>query len=587
MGHSSGEESEISDSDIAEYKEMTCAKLRAGKMKVKHGEKTYRCPFCLGKKKQDYILKELLQHAKGIGVSPKHKAKVKATHLGLAMYLDRDLASLLETSLKPVVSPKDDTKYVWPWMGILVNVQTDLSGKEFVREGEDRLRSQFLQFRPLKVKIPGNSCAIIEFSKEWSRMEDAFSFENHFNKKRHGKTDWNKGNCRKDDLYGWLAGSDDYNSLGPIGEYLRKFGVLRSVGDLERERMQETDRHVLACYARRIDEVNGYMRELELKYSQNTMKLDRIMEEKDKFIEERDKKIQQMQEDAFINSRKIIEENRKLHKELENRRIELNQRSKQLEDLATKSTIDTQTLEAAKQKHAKDNDLLDLENLRQKKVDEELLELLEKQEKELKDVLNKQRELEEQLDLKQNLELEIEHLRGKLEVTKHMGTEEDTKLKEFNEILLKLKEKDEEMERIDSNYQSLIVKERMTTNEMNEAKQELINSLEEMSAPRSHIGVKRMGELDKKAFLAACKGKAAKDGHVESTLLCSKWEYEIKQPDWYPFKVKNIDGQDKQVVVEDDEKLQALKAEAGKEAHDVVVKAFLELIEYNGSGRYY
>ena len=64
-----------------------------------------------------------------------------------------------------------------------------------------------------------------------------------------------------------------------------------------------------------------------------------------------------------------------------------------------------------------------------------------------------------------------------------------------------------------------------------------------MSRVRSHIGVKRMGELDQKAFVAACKEKIADD--VKLALLCSKWEDEIRQPEWHPFKVINVDGEAK------------------------------------------
>ena len=67
-----------------------------------------------------------------------------------------------------------------------------------------------------------------------------------------------------------------------------------------------------------------------------------------------------------------------------------------------------------------------------------------------------------------------------------------------------------------------------------------------MSRGRSHIGVKRMGELDQKAFLAACKEKTAED--VKLALLCSKWEDEIRQPEWHPFKVINVDGEAKVLI---------------------------------------
>ncbi|XP_062211753.1 factor of DNA methylation 1-like [Phragmites australis] len=595
MDHSSAEESDISDSDIVEYKEMTCARLRAGKMKVKYGEKTFRCPFCPGKKKQDYNLKDLLQHATGMGAAPKREAKVKATHLGLAMYLEKDLASSLGKPLeivayKPKIPKNEEEKFVWPWMGIVVNLPSELKFEEFSRESEDRLRAQFSRFRPLQVTILANVkdqtlCAIIKFAKHWSGFNDASSFEKHFKVEKYGKVDWSKRNCRKDDLYGWLARFDDYNSPGPIGEHLRNNGVLRSVGDLEREGLQETDRRV-SCYARQIEETNKQMRELELKNNQNAMKLERMMEEKDRLVEEHNKKILKMQNAACQSSRKIIGENLRLHEELENRRKEIERRCKQLEDLATKSNIDGAKLEAAKEKNAKENGLLNLATQKQKEADKELLQLVQKQKEETDAALKKLTDLEMQLASKHKLELEIEQLRGKLEVMKHMGAEEDTKLKELDKLRETLEEKDAEMEDIDSLNQTLIIKERRTNDELEDAKKELISGLQKMSGARSVIGVKRMGELDQKAFLAACKEKTAKDDGKKLALLCSKWDGEIKQPGWHPFKIINVDGQAKEIIQEDDEKLQALKAELGEKAHDVVVKALLEMNEYNPSGRY-
>lgn len=300
MGHSSAEESDISDSEIGEYEEKTYTELQSRKMKVMHGERIFRCPFCPGKKKQDYNLKDLLQHASGIGAASKRKAKVKATHLALAQYLKNDLASSFESSMQLAIveqkPPKNEEEmFVWPWMGILVIVPTALKDENFVRESENRLRAQFSRFRPLQVTILWNSegqtdYAIVKFAKDWIGFKDSLAFEKHFKVEQYGQMDWNKRNCRRDDFYGWLARSDDYNSPGPIGEYLRKNGDLRSVGDLEREGLQETDRRV-AYFARQIEEKNKHLLELELKNNQNAMKLDRMMEEKDRLIEEHNKSL--------------------------------------------------------------------------------------------------------------------------------------------------------------------------------------------------------------------------------------------------------------------------------------------------------
>lgn len=64
----------------------------------------------------------------------------------------------------------------------------------------------------------------------------------------------------------------------------------------------------------------------------------------------------------------------------------------------------------------------------------------------------------------------------------------------------------------------------------------ILQALEQRSGDRSkmNFGVKRMGYLDQKAFRAACKNRIAEDDFdVEFTLLLSKWEDEIRQPEWY------------------------------------------------------
>jgi hypothetical protein len=81
--------------------------------------------------------------------------------------------------------------------------------------------------------------------------------------------------------------------------------------------------------------------------------------------------------------------------------------------------------------------------------------------------------LEEQLDEKQKLELDIEQLRGKLEVVKHMEGEGVDVKKRSEELTKQLDERMDAMEHLDELNQTLIIKERKTNDELQDAKKEL------------------------------------------------------------------------------------------------------------------
>lgn len=89
--------------------------------------------------------------------------------------------------------------------------------------------------------------------------------------------------------------------------------------------------------------------------------------------------------------------------------------------------------------------------------------------------MNKILQLEKQLDVKQKLEMEIEELKGKLEVMKHLGNEDDEsvqkKMKEMND---ELEEKVDNLDDLESLNQTLLTKERETNDELQEARKALM-----------------------------------------------------------------------------------------------------------------
>ncbi|CAL9163769.1 unnamed protein product [Musa hybrid cultivar] len=75
-----------------------------------------------------------------------------------------------------------------------------------------------------------------------------------------------------------------------------------------------------------------------------------------------------------------------------------------------------------------------------------------------------------------------------------------------------------------------------------------------------------MGELDDKPFLPACRQRFPRDdADFRAAMHCSKWQDELKNPDWHPFKIVTIDGNPQELIEEeDDEKLRSLKGGIGR-----------------------
>ncbi|KAL0721739.1 hypothetical protein Bca4012_036338 [Brassica carinata] len=132
----------------------------------------------------------------------------------------------------------------------------------------------------------------------------------------------------------------------------------------------------------------------------------------------------------------------------------------------------------------------------------------------------------------------------------------------------------------------------MANDEFQEARKEMIkfwNENEDLVSG-GEIRVKRMGHLDTKPFVLAVKkklrgGSRAKAG-IKAMELCSFWEGQVGDVHWYPFKVDESDGFAKNVVDKNDEEVVKLKDTYGEELYDDVVRAKMEIVEYNPSGGY-
>lgn len=293
MDSSSGEESDLSESEINDYIEKPYEQLKSGKYQVKALNGSLRCPFCAGKKKQDYKYKDLLQHASGVGKGSANRSAIqKANHLALAKYLEIDLASEADQTLRPAVprpvnqTPEQNDLYVWPWMGIILNIVAESKDKNALHDQGYWLK-KFAKYKPLEVQSFWNEQdltgqAILKFNNDWNGFMNATEFEKVFVTELRSKKHWNEKQTHLgSNIYGWCARADDYQSDGPIGEYLRKVGKLRTISDIVQEAAQDRN-NVVANLATRIDLTNENLEELQYKYNETTMSLSRMLEEKDK-----------------------------------------------------------------------------------------------------------------------------------------------------------------------------------------------------------------------------------------------------------------------------------------------------------------
>ncbi|XP_006341360.1 factor of DNA methylation 1-like [Solanum tuberosum] len=600
MSSSSGEESDLSDSEIFEFKEKPYEELRKGKLKVKGPNGSLRCPFCAGKKKQDYKYKDLLQHATGVGKgSANRSAKQKANHLALAKYLETDLVNEAEPIPKRAVTPErseseKDELFFWPWTGIFVNVSKETANGRSPDDKEYWLK-KFSLYMPLEVKLFCDnqatvSEAVVRFNSDWTGFKGAMEFEKSFEASHCSKQEWKSHrDCPGPNLYGWVAREDDYITEGALGEYLREKGELKTISDLIKEETQGR-KEVVANLANEIDMKNENLDELQTKFNLNTLSLRQMLAEKDMLHRSFFEESRKMQRLAREHVQKVLLEQEMLSLELESKKKKLDSWGRELNKREALTEREKQKLDEEKKQNDVRNSALQMASVEQRKADVSVLRLVEEQKREKEEALKKILELERDIDAKQKLEMEIAELKGKLEVMKHLGGNDDAavqnKIKEMNE---ELKDKMEEMDGMESLNQTLLLKERQSNDELQDARRTLKEGLlEVLSSARAHIGIKRMGEIDSKAFQTALKQKFPnQEAEIKAVELLSLWQEKIKDPDWHPFKTIMIDESNvERVIDENDEELGKLKQELGDEIYDAVTVALKEIEEYNPSGRY-
>ncbi|PIA35287.1 hypothetical protein AQUCO_03600156v1 [Aquilegia coerulea] len=498
-----------------------------------------------------------------------------------------------EIDMAPQTDQNVDDIYVWPWMGIVVNLPIELKDGKYVGSSGSKLKHEFTKqgFNPVRVRPLWNrdcysGTAIVEFKKDWNGFYNAISFDKYFEADRLGKIDWRARKDHGSQIYGWVAQYDDYHDQGIIGENLRKFGDLKTVSGIEIEDERKTNT-LMSDLSNVIEEKDKNIEEMKCKVEETSSALYKEIGEKEKLVDAYNEEIRKMQTETQIHLKKILLDHEKRRSDLESQREEIELHARKLEKRHAQSESERRKLIEEQEEISRKNNALQMATMAQKKADANVMRVVETHKLAKENLHKRIINLEKELEAKQAIELEIEQLRGSLKVMNLIGSEEDvdaqTKIKLMAD---KLEEKEGELQYLNETQVALIAKERESNDELVNARKELIEAFEEMSC-EADVGIKKMGDLDIKPFQAACKRKhhdeVADDKAVK---LCSLWDKHIRNPKWHPYKTVIINRENKEVIDPEDKKLKYLKNEFGNEVYDAVATALLELNEYNASGRY-
>ncbi|KAK4353719.1 hypothetical protein RND71_025913 [Anisodus tanguticus] len=581
-------------SDVAggSSKSISYEELKSGNNSLNIPDWAYTFAYCPKKRKRDFS-------EVGRCSSNKRTAEDKANVLTFAKYFENDVAAAAsptkpDTLCDPQVDFLTDhdllQMFVWPWIGVVVNLPTEFKDGRYVGESGSNLKDQLIRrgFNPTRVRTLWNDLghsgiALVEFKKDWFGFSNAISFEKAYEADDHGKKDWEDINGGKSDLYAWMARADDYQATNVVGENLRKVGDLRTISNIIEEESRKN--HILVSSLTNAIEVKKlHIKLIGDKLRETTQSVEQLIVVNAKLRQANNEEIKKIQSSARDHFQQTFINHEKLKLQLETQKKELEFRHEELRKRDAQNESDRKKLSEDHEQNAILKTSLSVAVEEQKNVDEKVLKLAEKLKKEKEELHKRIIKLEKQLDAKQAGETEVERLRV---IMKRIEEEGDQEVLENVDTLLKnLREKEEKYEDLVALNQTLIVKERKSNDELQEALKELVNGLKEL--PRNGpIGVKRMGELDSRPFLEAMRSRHNEvEAEQRASELCSLWEEYLRDPEWHPIKVVAVNGKHQAIIDDEDEKLKDLKKTYGEEVYKAVTTALTEINVYNPSGGY-
>nr|GLL43006.1 protein INVOLVED IN DE NOVO 2-like isoform X3 [Ipomoea trifida] len=579
---------DCSNSKLEELKCKYYKDLRDGEDRISGSGKYFRCPYCQDKRGKEYDMQGFLRHSYRIGYTSKSSSlRDKARHLGLLKYLERhryaESNARHPSPSDPSTNGANEESFVWPWMGIVVNIRVVYKDGKFVDESGQKLKTELVAkgYNPVKAyTLLANrgfsGYAVVEFNSNFSGFANAMAFAREFELDKHGKQEW-YSSLKDDNLYAWIAGKEEYNSNSIVGNYLRRNGELKTISEIQSDNRRENSQP----FSNLINELESKYKEceeMEKMISKTEVVMANVMKEKEEMLAMQNKEWEMICQEACKQVETILSEQETSKQQLDDHEKELKLQENEIRQREKLNESEKRKLDCEKEMNER-------AILAQKKAYETMMELADEQKREKEQALDKIIVLQREIDQMQDLELEIEKLKGSVEVRRHMNEEGDLAAEnELTSIEEELKEKQDELDYLENMNKKLNIKHQHDNDQVQEARKEMINGLKGSCA---NICVKRMGELDKKLFIRAAKQKYPKEGGSDKALeLFTLWDYHLRDPHWYPIKVIKNGVKDVWVINEEDEKLVGLKNECGDEVYNAVTTALMELNEYNSSGRF-
>ncbi|XP_055811297.1 uncharacterized protein LOC129881012 isoform X2 [Solanum dulcamara] len=471
-------------------KSITYEELKNGNNSFSIPNGAYTFAYCPKKRKRDFLCKDLMLHVSEVGScsSNKRTAKDKADHITFAKYFGNDVAGAASPS-KPdtlgdlqVDSLADHDRlelFVWPWIGVVVNLPTEFKDGRYVGESGSSLKDQLIRkgFNPTRVRTLWNDLghsgiALVEFKKDWFGFSNAISFEKAYEADDHGKKNWEANNDKKSDFYAWIARADDYQATNVVGEKLRKVGDLRTVSDIMEEETRK-NRILVSSLTNAIEVKKLHIKVLEDKLRETIQSVQQLVVVNAKLRQANNEEIKKIQSSARDHFQQTFINHEKLKLQMETQKKELELQHEELQKREAQNESDRKKLSEEHEKNALIKTSVSAAVEEQKNVDEKVLKLAEELKKQKEELHKRIIKLEKQLNAKQAGETEVERLRV---IIKHIEEEGDQEVLENIDTLLKnLREKEEKYEDLVSLNQTLIVKERKSNDELQEALKELVN----------------------------------------------------------------------------------------------------------------